>query len=93
MSRPSEDGRAPYARIVADIRTRIDAGELRPGDRVPSTRDITREWGVAMATATKALAALRREGLVEAVRGVGTVVRGTTDTTSDPTPVPAPTTP
>ncbi|PRX99854.1 GntR family transcriptional regulator [Allonocardiopsis opalescens] len=66
----------PYARVVADIRARIGAGELRPGERVPSTREIVREWGVAMATATKALAALRREGLVEAVRGVGTVVRG-----------------
>ncbi|GAA5053652.1 DNA-binding transcriptional regulator YhcF (GntR family) [Thermocatellispora tengchongensis] len=65
---------APYLRIVADIRRRIAAGELRPGDRVPSTRQITREWGVAMATATKALTALRQEGLVRAVPGVGTVV-------------------
>ncbi|MBL7255784.1 GntR family transcriptional regulator [Paractinoplanes lichenicola] len=66
----------PYARIVADIRARIDDGELGPGDRVPSAREIIREWGVAMATATKALAALRQEGLVEAVRGIGTVVSG-----------------
>jgi DNA-binding transcriptional regulator YhcF (GntR family) len=65
---------SPSARIVADIRRRIAAGELRPGDRVPSTRQITREWGVAIATATKALAALRHEGLVRAVPGVGTVV-------------------
>ncbi|WP_039831991.1 GntR family transcriptional regulator [Nocardiopsis valliformis] len=66
----------PYARVVADIRARIAGGELQPGDRVPSTREITREWGVAMATATKVLSALRQEGLVVAVRGVGTVVRG-----------------
>lgn len=64
----------PYLRIVADIRARIDSGQLRPGDRVPSTRQITGEWGVAMATATKALAALRREGLVHPVTGTGTVV-------------------
>ncbi|HEX8628679.1 MAG TPA: winged helix-turn-helix domain-containing protein, partial [Catenuloplanes sp.] len=64
----------PYARIVADIRARIVAGELRPGDRAPSTRQITRQWGVAMATASKALAALRQEGLVHPARGVGTVV-------------------
>ena len=60
----------PYARIAAELADRIAAGELRPGDRVPSTREITRTWGVAMATATKALASLRdpieladREGL------------------------------
>ncbi len=64
----------PYTGIVADIRRRIAAGELRPGDRVPSARQITREWGVAIATATRALAALREEGLVRAVPGVGTVV-------------------
>lgn len=66
---------SPYERVVADIRARIDSGALAPGERVPSTREITREWGVAMATATKALAALRAQGLVEAVRGIGTVVR------------------
>ncbi|MFB8088387.1 TetR/AcrR family transcriptional regulator C-terminal domain-containing protein [Streptomyces sp. NPDC055992] len=64
----------PYLRIAGDIRRRIAAGELAPGDRVPSTRRITQEWGVAMATATKALAALNQEGLVRAVPGVGTVV-------------------
>ena len=74
-SAPSGRELPPYARVVADIRARIAEGELGSGDRVPSTREITREWGVAMATATKALSALRQEGLVEAVRGVGTVVR------------------
>ncbi|MFH8791909.1 TetR/AcrR family transcriptional regulator C-terminal domain-containing protein [Streptomyces sp. NPDC017941] len=64
----------PYLRIAGDIRRRIASGELAPGARVPSTRRITQEWGVAMATATKALAALNREGLVRAVPGVGTVV-------------------
>jgi DNA-binding transcriptional regulator YhcF (GntR family) len=64
----------PYARIAAELAERIAAGELRPGDRVPSTREITRTWGVAMATATKALASLRDRGLVHAEPGRGTVV-------------------
>jgi AcrR family transcriptional regulator len=62
----------PYRRIVQDVRRRIEAGELRPGDRVPSARQITKDWGVAIATATRAHAALREEGLT----GVGTVVAG-----------------
>jgi DNA-binding transcriptional regulator YhcF (GntR family) len=65
---------ARYERIVDEIRRRIGSGELRPGDRVPSARQITREWGVAIATATKVLAALGAEGLVRPVVGVGTVV-------------------
>ncbi|WP_230686363.1 TetR/AcrR family transcriptional regulator C-terminal domain-containing protein [Catellatospora vulcania] len=65
---------APFRQIVGQIRAQIDGGQLRPGDRVPSARQITAEWGVAIATATKVLAALRAEGLVEAVRGVGTIV-------------------
>ncbi|MGW8887304.1 TetR/AcrR family transcriptional regulator C-terminal domain-containing protein [Streptomyces sp. NPDC055749] len=64
----------PYLRIAGDIRRRIASGELAPGDPVPSTRGITQEWGVAMATASKALGALRQEGLVRVVPGVGTVV-------------------
>ncbi|MBM7438930.1 TetR/AcrR family transcriptional regulator C-terminal domain-containing protein [Streptomyces sp. HB132] len=64
----------PYLRIAGGIRRRIESGELGPGDPVPSTRRITQEWGVAMATATKALGALTQEGLVRAVPGIGTVV-------------------
>ncbi|MBM0277066.1 TetR/AcrR family transcriptional regulator C-terminal domain-containing protein [Micromonospora tarensis] len=66
----------PYLRIVGELRQRITTGELGPGDRVPSTRQIVREWGVAMATASRALTALRQENLVRAVPGVGTVVTG-----------------
>ncbi|MCX4546973.1 TetR/AcrR family transcriptional regulator C-terminal domain-containing protein [Streptomyces sp. NBC_01565] len=70
----AEREQAPYARIAAELRGRIERGELRPGDRVPSTRAITQRWGVAMATASKVLAVLGQEGLVRAVPGVGTVV-------------------
>jgi DNA-binding transcriptional regulator YhcF (GntR family) len=64
----------PYQRIAADLRRRITAGELRPGDRVPSTRVLVREFGVAMATAAKALSTLGEQGWVRAVPGSGTVV-------------------
>ncbi|MFF7455403.1 TetR/AcrR family transcriptional regulator C-terminal domain-containing protein [Kitasatospora sp. NPDC008115] len=64
----------PFQRIAADLRRRIAAGELAPGERVPSTRRLAQDWGVALATATKALTVLRLEGLVEARPRVGTVV-------------------
>ncbi|MEU9097365.1 TetR/AcrR family transcriptional regulator C-terminal domain-containing protein [Streptomyces sp. NPDC048361] len=64
----------PYRRIADEIRRRITSGELAPGDRVPSTRGIVKEWGVALATATKVLTTLRLEGVVETIPRVGTVV-------------------
>ncbi|MFE6750430.1 TetR/AcrR family transcriptional regulator C-terminal domain-containing protein [Kitasatospora purpeofusca] len=64
----------PFRRIAADLRRRITSGELAPGARVPSNRRLAQDWGVALATATKALTVLRSEGLVEARPRVGTVV-------------------
>ncbi|MGI8310845.1 GntR family transcriptional regulator [Saccharopolyspora hattusasensis] len=64
----------PYLRIVAEISARIRSGDLRPGQRMPSIRQIAERWGVAVATATKVVATLREQGLVEAKVGSGTVV-------------------
>lgn len=65
----------PYLRIAAAIKDRIARGELKAGQKIPSTRRITQEWGVAMATATKVIAALRDDGVVDTKPGAGTVVR------------------
>ncbi|HEY0255089.1 MAG TPA: GntR family transcriptional regulator, partial [Kofleriaceae bacterium] len=64
------------ARVIADLRDRIRSGKLAPGAPVPSARQIVREWGVAIATATKALAQLRKDGLVRVQPGIGTIVKG-----------------
>ena len=65
---------APYLRIADSLRRRIEAGQLRPGDRVPSTRALARKWKVALATAAHALSTLRAEGLLRSVPRVGTLV-------------------
>ena len=67
---------ATATEIVELLRGQISDGTLRKGDRLPSTRQITARWGVAMATASKVLATLRDEGLVRTVPGVGTQVVG-----------------
>src|SRR5262245_3025938 len=61
-------------RIYRQLREQIVSGVLPPGSRVPSARAIKKTWGVAIATASKALARLREEGLVTARRGAGTTV-------------------
>lgn len=83
--RRSQYARAGPATQAPEISTFFASGELKPGDRVPSTRQITRQWGVAMATATRVLTTLQREGLVVARPGVGTVVAsGPPPTTAAP---------
>lgn len=64
-----------YVQVADYIREQIMTGELKPGDALPSERQIVEEWGVSRPTATKALSALRVEGLVEARQGSGTFVR------------------
>jgi DNA-binding transcriptional regulator YhcF (GntR family) len=68
----------PYMRIVAALKSRIANGELRQGDRLPSTRQLSRDWKVALATATKALTVLRHEGLAVAHARSGTMVAAMT---------------
>lgn len=63
-----------YLQIADDIRQQIRTGVLRDGQLVLSTRKIADEYHVAIATATKALAALQAEGYVRGVPGTGTVV-------------------
>lgn len=65
-----------YVAIADELRARIARGELPPGARVPSTRRLAADHGVAMATAAKALAQLSQEGLVRAEPRSGTVVAG-----------------
>jgi DNA-binding transcriptional regulator YhcF (GntR family) len=65
-----------YVAIADELRGRIVRGELPPGARVPSTRRLAADHGVAMATAAKALALLSQDGLVRAEPRSGTVVAG-----------------
>ncbi|WP_459546840.1 TetR/AcrR family transcriptional regulator C-terminal domain-containing protein [Nocardia sp. X0981] len=91
MPSPARHPGPPYQAIAAEIRARITRGDLRPGDRVPSIRQIAQRWGVAVATATKVTAVLRAEGLVEARVGAGTVVSafgGRSRRTDSPAPHP-----
>ena len=63
-----------YVAIADELRDRIARGELPPGARVPSTRRLAADHGVASATAAKALELLSQEGVVRAEPRSGTVV-------------------
>ena len=65
----------PYYVQVADaLREEIRAGTYRPGDRLPSERELVERFRVSVNTVRAALVQLRTEGLVESRRGVGAFV-------------------
>ena len=60
-----------YRQVAAALRGRIESGEYRPAQRLPSINDLVQEYGVARLTANKALRLLVAEGLAELSPGMG----------------------
>src|ERR1035437_9949602 len=74
MLQKTEPDAPAYRRIQYALRKRIEAGELQPGDAVPSERELARSHEVSLMTARHALAELEHDGLVDRRRGAGTFV-------------------
>jgi GntR family transcriptional regulator len=71
------DPRSPtplYDQIADRIRVAVAAGELRPGDPLPSVRRLAGRLRVNPATVVQAYRALEAEGFVEMRQGSGTFV-------------------
>ncbi|MFN8521068.1 MAG: GntR family transcriptional regulator [Chloroflexota bacterium] len=64
-----------YRRIQADLRTRMDRGDLAPGTRIETEQELMARYGVSRATIRQALGGLIAQGLLEIRRGLGTYVR------------------
>lgn len=60
--------------IAADIQQEITAGNLKPGDRLPTESELSETFGVSRTVVREAIAQLRHEGLVETRRGVGAFI-------------------
>jgi GntR family transcriptional regulator len=65
-----------YVQIADHFRQRIVSGDLKPGDEIPSERQLAAEWSTSRPTVTKALDLLRREGHLGSRQGAGTYVLG-----------------
>ncbi len=72
------DPRSPvplYDQIATRIRVAVAAGELRPGDALPSVRGLAKTLRMNPATVVQAYRELERDGFVEMRQGAGTFVR------------------
>ncbi len=64
-----------YEQVLYAARKAIVSGELKPGDPFPSVRALSAEYRINPNTVQKALTALKNEGLVESLPGIGNRVR------------------
>ena len=65
-----------YKALANRIEQALQDGDLKPGDRLPTHRNLAEELGVTVGTVTRAYAEAERRRLVEARVGSGTYVRG-----------------
>ena len=70
-------GLPAYLQVVRQVREALRLGWLRPGDRLPTVRDVVASNGINPNTVLKAYRELEYEALVAARPGVGTFVTGT----------------
>ncbi|KQW20510.1 DNA-binding protein [Afipia sp. Root123D2] len=76
-----------YRQIYSRFRGAIASGVLKPGDRIPSARALTKELGLARGTIEAAYSLLAAEGYIQARGQAGTIVR---PDLKPQTPLPAP---
>ncbi len=70
------DSQGPIYLAIADaLGADLESGLLKPGDRLPTHRDLARHLGVNVMTVSRAYAEASRRGLVEGEVGRGTFVR------------------
>lgn len=68
-------GLPAYLQLVRQVREALRLGWLKPGDRLPTVRDVVASSGVNANTVLKAYRELEMSGLVEARQGSGTYVK------------------
>lgn len=70
--------------IVQGIRRLIAGGELKPGDELPTVRQLAADLGVNLNTVARAYRELEDAGLVSTVRGRGTQLTAATLSSQKP---------
>ncbi|MGC4796170.1 GntR family transcriptional regulator [Micromonospora saelicesensis] len=63
-----------YRRIATEITEKIKSGELAPGEKLPSTRELAEQYSVHISTINRVMTILKDRGLVEGHPGKGVYV-------------------
>ena len=70
----NEDGRPIYEQIASQIKDSILAGELQPGDMLPSIRVLAKDLRISVITTKRAYDELEAQGCIHTVAGKGCFV-------------------
>jgi len=76
----SVDARDPtpiYAQLERGLRAAMATGRLRPGDQLPTVRQLAVDLRVNANTVARVYAELERVGVIETRRGVGSFIKAT----------------
>jgi GntR family transcriptional regulator len=68
-------GVATYLQLVHQVKQALRLGLLRPGDQLPTAKEVVAQLGINPNTVLKAYRELERDGLVAARPGQGTFVQ------------------
>ena len=70
----TRSGVPPYLQIVQQVRHALVAGVLRPGDQLPTVKEVVTQLAINPNTVFKAYRELEHDGLVQGRPGAGTFV-------------------
>ncbi len=65
--------------VLSKLKELLTAGEIKPGERLPTEKELSDAFGVGRSSIREALQVLEHVGLVETRHGVGRFVRGDVD--------------
>lgn len=65
-----------YARVVLELRRRIENGDYPPGSMLPSESQLVRDFAVGRTTVVRALQMLQQDGWITREHGRGSFVKG-----------------
>ena len=73
----SRSGVPTYLQLVQQVRHAVQLGILRPGDQLPTVKEVVSSLAINPNTVLKAYGTLEAEGIAEGRRGQGTFVTST----------------
>jgi GntR family transcriptional regulator len=78
IKKTSENPTPVYFRLQMELKTQIEEGRWSPGQKIPTERELAKNYELSIGTVKKAILNLVNDGYLYRIQGKGTFVAGTT---------------